>query len=67
MRYINLRLTYLLTYVWADLEQHIIGRAINEWQNDCGAVLMPKYRIRIRVVTFDTAKHILIPIKTLFV
>jgi len=24
---------------WADIKQHIIGRAINEWwQNDCGAV-----------------------------
>jgi len=27
---------------------------------------MPKGSIRTRVVTFDTAKHFIIPIKTLF-
>ena len=35
---------------------------MNEWQNDCGPVLMPKDIIRTRVVTFDTAKHFMIPI-----
>jgi len=44
-------------------EQRIIDRAINEWQNDCGAVSMPKDSIRTHVVSFDTAKHI--PIETL--
>jgi len=52
---------------WADFEQCIIGRAINEWQNDCGLVSMLKDSIRTRVVTFDTAKHFIIPIVTLFV
>ena len=33
---------------WADFEQHIIDRAINEWQNDCGAVSVPKDCIRTR-------------------
>ena len=52
---------------WADFEQRIIiDRAINEWQNDCGVVSMPKDSIRTRVVTFDTAKHFIISIKTLF-
>jgi len=49
---------------WADFEQRII---IDERQNDCGAVLMPKNSSRTRVVTFDTAKHLIIPIETLFV
>jgi len=47
----------------ADFEQRIIGSAINEWQNDCGGVSMPKNSIRTRV---DTAKHLVIPIETLF-
>jgi len=38
---------------------------INEWQNDCGAVSMPKDSIRIPVVTIDTAKHFIIPIEKL--
>jgi len=42
---------------WADFEQCIIGRAINKWQNESGAVSMPKDSIRTRVVTVDTAKH----------
>jgi len=29
----------------ADFEQRIINKAINEWQNECGAVSMPKYSI----------------------
>jgi len=41
--------------------------AANERQNDCGAVLMPKDSIRTRVVTFDTAKHFIIPTETLFI
>jgi len=37
-------------------------------KNDCGAaVSMPKDSIRTHVVTFDTAKHFIIPIETLFV
>jgi len=35
----------------------------NKWQNDCGAVSMPKDSIRTRVVTFETA-NILISIET---
>ena len=35
----------------------IIDRAINEWQNDCGAASMPKDSTQTCVVTFDTAKH----------
>jgi len=27
---------------WTRLEQRIIARAINEWQNDCGPVSSPK-------------------------
>jgi len=46
-------------YFWADFEQRIIGSAINEWQNDCGAVSMPKDSIRRHVVTFDTANILL--------
>jgi len=30
--------------------------AIKKWQNDCGAVSMPKDSNRTRVVTVDTAK-----------
>jgi len=45
---------------WADFEQRKIGRAINEWQNDCGAASVPKDRICIHVVTFDTEKHLII-------
>jgi len=52
---------------WADFEQRIIDRAINEWQNDYGAVPMLKDSIRAGVVTFDTAKHFIIPTETLFV
>jgi len=51
---------------WADIEQHIISRAINEWQNDHGPVSVPKDVIRTHVVTVDTARHFIIPIKTLF-
>jgi len=29
----------------------IVDMAINEWQNDCGAVSIPKDSIRTRVVT----------------
>ena len=36
-------------------------------KNDCGTVSMPKDSIRTHVVTFDTAKHFIIPIETLFV
>ena len=42
-----------------DFAQRIIDRAINEWQNDCGAVSMPIDGIGTRVVTVDTAKHLL--------
>jgi len=45
------------------LAQRIIGRAINEWQNNHGAVSKSKDSIRTR---FDTAKHFIILIKTLF-
>jgi len=38
----------------------------NEWQNDCGAVSMPKDSTRTRIITVDTAKHFIIPIETLF-
>jgi len=38
---------------WTDFEQRIIGRTINEWQNDCGAVSMSKHSIRTRVVTVN--------------
>ena len=41
-------------------------QAINEWQNDCESVSIPKDSIRTHVVTFDTAKHFIIPIETLF-
>ena len=27
---------------WADFEKRIIDKATDEWQNDCGAVSMPK-------------------------
>jgi len=51
-----------ILHIWtadfcADFEQRIIDRAINEWQNDCGVVSMPKGSIRTRVVSFDSAKH----------
>jgi len=46
---------------WADFEQLMIGRAINELQNDRGAVSVWKDSIRTRVVTSDTAKHYVIP------
>jgi len=52
---------------WADFEQRIIDRATNEWQNDCGAVSVPKDRMRTSVLTFDTAKHFIIPIESVFV
>jgi len=42
---------------WADFEQRIIDRAINEWQHDRWAVSMPKDNSQTRVVTYDTAKH----------
>jgi len=50
------------------LKQRVIctGIAINEWQNDCGTVSMPKDSIKTRVVTVDTAKHFIILIETLF-
>jgi len=51
---------------WTDFEQRIIDKALNEWQKDCGAVSMLKDSNRTRVVTFDTAKHLIIPIETLF-
>ena len=38
----------------------LIDRAINEWQNYYGAVSMPKDSIGTRVVTFDTAEHLII-------
>ena len=39
------------------------------WVQDatCWAVSMPKDNIRTRVAAFDTAKHFIIPIETLFV
>jgi len=43
-----------------------VDRAINEWQNDCGAVSMQKASIQTRVVTVDTAKHCIVPTETLF-
>jgi len=43
----------------ADFEQHIIDRATNEWQNDCGAVSVLKDSIGTRVVTVDIAKNLL--------
>ena len=43
-----------------------VDRAINQWQNDCGAVSVPKHSIRTRVMTLDTAKHFTILIETLF-
>jgi len=49
--------------LWANFEQRNIGRAINEWQNDCGAVSVSKDSIRRCVVTVDTIKHFIIPIK----
>ena len=51
---------------WADFEQRVIVRAINEGQSDCGAVSMPTYGIRTLVVSVDTAKHFIILIETLF-
>jgi len=48
------------------LNNVIIGRAINEWQNDCAAVSMPKDSIRTHVVTSDIAKHFIMPVETLF-
>ena len=58
-------------YFWVDFEQLIIGiRQGNkrvEWQNDCGPVLMPKDNIRTRVVTYDTAKHFIIPTEAVLV
>jgi len=41
-------------------EQRIVGRAIKEWQNDCGAASVPKDSIQTCVVTVDTAKHFII-------
>jgi len=37
---------------------------MNERQNDCGAVSMPKGSIRTLVVTFDIAKHFISPTET---
>ena len=34
--------THEMAEVWVDFEQHVISRAINEWQNNCGHVLRPK-------------------------
>ena len=52
---------------WADFERRIIDRAINSGKNDYGAVSIPKDSIQTCIVTFDTAKHFIIPIETLFV
>jgi len=41
-------------------------QTINERQNDCGAVSMPKDSIRTRVVTVNTAKRFILPIETSF-
>jgi len=50
----------------ADFEQRIIGRGINEWQNDfCGPLSMPNGSTGTRVVAVNTAKHYIIPIETL--
>ena len=57
----------LIVDFWADFEQCIVNRATNEWQNDCRAVSVPKDSVRTRVVTFDTAKHFIILIETLFI
>ena len=61
----------------ANFKQHIIGRTVNERQNDCGArvrvrvdcgaVSMPKDSIKTYVVTVDTAEHFIILIETMFV
>jgi len=50
-------------YFWADFEQRIVDRAVNEWQNDCGPVSLQKDSIKTRVVTSDTAKHFIILIE----
>jgi len=47
-------------------KQRIIGRAINEWQNDCGAVSVLTDSIQTYVVTSDIARRFIIPIETLF-
>jgi len=52
---------------WADFERRIIDRAINSGKNDYGAVSIPKDSIQTCIVTFDTAKHFIIPIETLYV
>jgi len=52
---------------WANYKQRIIDRPINDCQNDCKAVLMPKDGIRTRVVPSATAKYFTILIETLFV
>jgi len=44
--------------------QHTV--LLTRYKNYCGAVSMPKDSIRTRVVTFDTAKHFIISIETLF-
>ena len=46
-----------------DDDQPIVDRAINEWQNDCGPVSVPKDSIRTRVLTFDIAKNFIIRIE----
>ena len=51
--------------LWAEFEQRIIDSAINEWQNDCGTVSVPKDSIWTCVVAVYTAKHFIIPIDTL--
>jgi len=53
---------------WAEFEQCMGNdRAINEWQNDCGAVSRLKDSTRTRVVTFCTTKHFIILIEIPFV
>ena len=47
--------------------KYIIGRTISEWQNDYGAVSVPKDSIQTRVVTVDTTKDFIIPIEIMFV
>jgi len=49
------------------LEKRIIDRTKNKWQNDCGAVSMPKDSIRTRVVTFYTEKLIIVLLESLLV
>jgi len=51
------------------LNNVVIDRAVNEWQNDCGAVSTVnderQHSNTTHVVTFDTAKHFINSMETL--